>query len=197
MNANANDSLIAATGVGAMLVLDLASARGAMVALGAAAKFGSGAGAAVRHRHRRAPVALRDLLRDRLPGRYRGPDPALPPPNGGLHEFYDRTLATRPAKLAVQRPGPGAVARLPAAGGAGGSDRPRVRRGAVAGAKDARPGRRAGGGGADRHPGRRDALVLLLRRLVPAARARRPVRPSAARARLSRSSSPAGPGSAS
>ncbi len=43
MNANANDSLVAALGVGAMLVLASPAARGAMVALGAAAKFGSAA----------------------------------------------------------------------------------------------------------------------------------------------------------
>jgi Glycosyltransferase family 87 len=92
MNANANDSLIAATGVGAMLVLTSPPARGAMVALGAAAKFGSAALAplfatATGERRWRSAilfavafVALTALL----------VVPFLP--NGGLHEFYDRTL---------------------------------------------------------------------------------------------------------
>ncbi len=43
MNANANDSLIAAIGVGAMLALGSPPARGAIVALAAAAKFGPAA----------------------------------------------------------------------------------------------------------------------------------------------------------
>ena len=92
MNANANDSLIAATVVGAMLVLTSPPARGAMVALGAAAKFGSAALAplfatATGERRWRSAilfavafVALTALLIV----------PFLP--NGGLHEFYDRTL---------------------------------------------------------------------------------------------------------
>jgi hypothetical protein len=92
MNANANDSLIAATGVGAMLVLTSPPARGAMVALGAAAKFGSAALAplfatATGERRWRSAllfavafVAVTALL----------VVPFLP--NGGLHEFYDRTL---------------------------------------------------------------------------------------------------------
>jgi hypothetical protein len=92
MNANANDSLIAATGVGAMLVLTSPPARGVMVALGAAAKFGSAALAPLfatgtgERRWRSAIffaiafVAVTALL-------------VLPfLPNGGLHELYDRTL---------------------------------------------------------------------------------------------------------
>src|SRR3954468_7486778 len=43
MNANANDSLIAASVVGVMLVLASPPARGALLAMGAAAKFGSAA----------------------------------------------------------------------------------------------------------------------------------------------------------
>ena len=141
MNANANDSLIAATVVGAMLVLASPPARGAMVALGAAAKFGSAALAPLfatgtgERRWRSAIffaiafVAVTALL-------------VLPfLPNGGLHELYDRTLGLPGlAKLAVQRLGPGAVARLPAADRAGGSDRPRVRGCAVA-ARERRPPR--------------------------------------------------------
>jgi hypothetical protein len=92
MNANANDSLIAATGVGAMLVLTSPPARGAMVALGAVAKFGSAALAPLfatgtgERRWRSAIVfgvafvAVTAMLIW----------PFLP--NGGLHEFYDRTL---------------------------------------------------------------------------------------------------------
>ncbi len=92
MNANANDSLIAATVVGAMLVLTSPPARGAMVALGAAAKFGSAALAPLfatgtgERRWRSAIffaiafLAVTALL-------------ILPfLPDGGLHELYDRTL---------------------------------------------------------------------------------------------------------
>ena len=114
----------------------------------------------------------------------RGPDPALPSRRRPARVLRPHPGLPGLAKLAVQRLGPGAVARLPAAGRAGGD--------AIAlafavalwpRAKDAGPGRRAGGGGADRRPARRDALVLLLRRLVPAAGARGPVRRrSAARA---------------
>jgi hypothetical protein len=43
MNANANDALVAALGVATMLALSSAPARGVMVALGTAAKFGSAA----------------------------------------------------------------------------------------------------------------------------------------------------------
>ena len=43
MNANANDGLIAALGIGAMLALASAPVRGALTALAAAAKFGSAA----------------------------------------------------------------------------------------------------------------------------------------------------------
>ncbi len=92
MNANANDSLVAAIAVGAMLALASPPARGALLALGSAAKFGSAALAPLfatgtgERRWRSALVfsvvflvvcALLVL-------------PFLP--DGGLREFYDRTL---------------------------------------------------------------------------------------------------------
>jgi Glycosyltransferase family 87 len=92
MNANANDSLVAALVVATMLVLASPPARGVMVALGAAAKFGSAALAPLfatgtgERRWRSALVfgvafisvcALLTL-------------PFLP--DGGLREFYDHTL---------------------------------------------------------------------------------------------------------
>jgi Glycosyltransferase family 87 len=92
MNANANDSLIAATGVGAMLVLTSPPARGAMVALGAAAKFGSAAlaplfatGTGERRGRSAIAFAIAFVVVTAL---------LILPflPNGGLHEFYDRTL---------------------------------------------------------------------------------------------------------
>ena len=92
MNANANDSLIAALLVGVMLVLASPPARGAMLALGAAAKFGPAALAPLfatgtgERRWRSAllfAVAFALLLAVLVL-------PFLP--DGGLHEFYDRTL---------------------------------------------------------------------------------------------------------
>jgi glycosyl transferase family 87 len=92
MNANANDSLIAAIVVGAMLVLASPPARGAMVALGSAAKFGPAAMAPLfatgtgERRWRSALVfgiafvGVGALL-------------VLPfLPDGGFRELYDHTL---------------------------------------------------------------------------------------------------------
>ncbi|HSF03488.1 MAG TPA: glycosyltransferase 87 family protein [Solirubrobacterales bacterium] len=92
MNANANDSLIAAIGVGAMLVLASPPARGAVVALASGAKFGPAALAPLfatgtgERRWRSAVVfgiafcAVSALL-------------VLPfLPDGGPRELYDRTL---------------------------------------------------------------------------------------------------------
>jgi hypothetical protein len=92
MNANANDSLIAAIGVGAMLVLASPPARGAMVALGSAAKFGPAALAPLfatgtgERRWRSAIVfGIAFLTVSAL---------LILPflPDGGLQELYDRTL---------------------------------------------------------------------------------------------------------
>ena len=92
MNANANDSLIAATLVGAMLLLVSPPGRAVMVALGGAAKFGTAALAPLfatgtgEGRWRSAAifgvvfVALAALLTV----------PFLPP--DGLRAFYDHTL---------------------------------------------------------------------------------------------------------
>jgi hypothetical protein len=92
MNANANDSLIAAVGVGAMLALSSPPGRAAMLALGTAAKFGSAAlvplfATATGERRWRSAlvfsavfvVVCAVLILPFLP-------------DGGLREFYDRTL---------------------------------------------------------------------------------------------------------
>jgi hypothetical protein len=92
MNANANDSLIAALGIGALLALRSAPARGAMIALAAAAKFGSAALAPLfatgdgERRWRQAAIftlAFAVVCAVVIV-------PFLP--DGGLREFYDRTL---------------------------------------------------------------------------------------------------------
>jgi hypothetical protein len=98
MNANANDSLIAALGIGALLALRSAPARGMFVALGAAAKFG--------------PAALAPLFATADPDRrWRGAlwfsiafiavaavvtIPFIP--DGGLRDMYDRTLGYQAAR---------------------------------------------------------------------------------------------------
>jgi hypothetical protein len=92
MNANANDTLIAALGVGAMLALASPPARGALVALGAAAKFGSAALAPLfatgtgERRWRSAMIFSAAFL---LVGALLV-IPFLP--HGDWREFYDRTL---------------------------------------------------------------------------------------------------------
>ena len=104
MNANANDALIAALGVGALLALRSPPARGALIALAAAAKFG--------------PAALAPLFATAdSERRWRGAllfsiafvvvvvvvtVPFIP--DGGLRELYDRTLgyqATRGSPFSV------------------------------------------------------------------------------------------------
>jgi hypothetical protein len=98
MNANANDSLIAALLVGAMLAVTSASARSLMVSLASAAKFG--------------PAALAPLFATGTGERRWGSAivfgivfvlvgvvlvvPFLPP--GGLREFYDHTLGYQAAR---------------------------------------------------------------------------------------------------
>jgi hypothetical protein len=98
MNANANDSLIAALGIGALWGLRSAPARGMFVALGAAAKFG--------------PAALAPLFATADPDRrWRGAlwfsaafvavvaivtIPFIP--DGGLRAMYDRTLGYQAAR---------------------------------------------------------------------------------------------------
>jgi hypothetical protein len=92
MNANANDSLIAAIVVGAMLVLASPPARGAMVALGSGAKFGPAAlaplfatGTGERRWRSAAIFAIAFLAVSALL--------VLPfLPDGGPRELYDRTL---------------------------------------------------------------------------------------------------------
>ena len=92
MNANANDSLIAVLGIGALLALRAPPVRGALVAMAAAAKFG--------------PAALAPLFATATgERRWRGAvlfsiafvvvvaAVVLPfVPDGGLRELYDRTL---------------------------------------------------------------------------------------------------------
>ena len=177
MNANANDALIAALGIGALIALGSAPARGVLTGLAAAAKFG--------------PAALAPLFATADPERrWRGAlwfsiafaitaavvfVPFIP--DGGVQRDL-RPHARLPggSQLALQHLGPGALARVRAAAGPRAGSRARDRRGVRAAAQDPDPDRRARRGGDDRRPADRDALVLLLRRLVPAVRARRRVR---------------------
>jgi Glycosyltransferase family 87 len=92
MNANANDSLVAALLVGAMLALTSAPARGALVALAAAAKFGPAALAplfAVGTSERRARSAVAFAIAFALVALV-----VFVPfiPDGGIGDLYDRTL---------------------------------------------------------------------------------------------------------
>jgi hypothetical protein len=98
MNANANDSLIAALLVGAMLALTSPAARGAALALGSAAKFGPAALAPLfatgtgERRWRSAIVfGVAFVVVTALV--------TLPfVPDGGLSELYDRTLGYQAAR---------------------------------------------------------------------------------------------------
>lgn len=104
MNANANDSLVAALGIGALLAVRSAPARGALVALAAAAKFGSAALAplfATAGGERRWRSALAFSLAFAVVV-----VACVAPfvPDGGLREMYDRTLgyqATRSSPFSV------------------------------------------------------------------------------------------------
>jgi hypothetical protein len=92
MNANANDSLIAAVGVGAMLALSSPPGRAVMLALGTAAKFGSAALAplfatATGDRRWRSAIVFSAVFVAVCAALIL---PFLP--DGGLREFYDRTL---------------------------------------------------------------------------------------------------------
>jgi hypothetical protein len=104
MNANANDSLIAALGIGAMLALSSAAARAAFTALAAAAKFGSAALAPLfatgtgARRWRSALVFSVCFVAVSVA--------LFAPfiPEGGVRELYDRTLgyqATRSSPFSV------------------------------------------------------------------------------------------------
>jgi hypothetical protein len=104
MNANADDSLVAATLVGAMLVLASPAGRGVMVALGAAAKFGSAALAPLfaigtGERRLRSAIVFTVVFAAVLAILF---VPFIP--DGGLREMYDRTLgyqATRSSPFSV------------------------------------------------------------------------------------------------
>ncbi len=110
MNANANDALIAALAIGSLIALGSPPARGALVAAAAAAKFGSAALAplfatADGERRWRAAVLFSAAfvvvaLALSLPFL----------PDGGVREFYDRTLgyqATRSSPFSVWGQAPG------------------------------------------------------------------------------------------
>lgn len=92
MNANANDGLVAALGIGAMLTLASPAGRGVMVALAAAAKFGSAAlgplfATGTGERRWRSAVIFSVAFA------VVGAVVLLPLlPDGGVREFYDRTL---------------------------------------------------------------------------------------------------------
>jgi hypothetical protein len=98
MNANVNDSLVAALLVGALLVLTSAPARGAMIALAAAAKFGPAALGplfATGTGERR----LRSTVLFALAFAVVAAAVVLPfVPDGGLRELYDRTLGYEAAR---------------------------------------------------------------------------------------------------
>ena len=120
MNANANDALVAALLVAAMLALGLGPGAGAFVALAAAAKFGSAALAplfatATGERRLRSVIAVRARVRDRRRGRRRPVPPRRRPPR----DLRPHARLPGDAELAVQHLGPGAVARLPAIADAG------------------------------------------------------------------------------
>jgi hypothetical protein len=92
MNANANDSLVALTIVGALLALASPVGRGVMVALGAAAKFGTAALAPLfatgtGERRLRSTILFTAAFLAVLAALF------LPfVPHGGPRELYDRTL---------------------------------------------------------------------------------------------------------
>src|SRR5215207_3359995 len=104
MNANANDSLVASLGIAALLALGSAPGRGTLVALAAAAKFGSAAlaplfatGTGERRWRSAALFAAAFVAVCAL---------VIVPflPDGGLRELYDRTLgyqATRGSPFSV------------------------------------------------------------------------------------------------
>ncbi|MCD6014349.1 MAG: hypothetical protein K0R88_433 [Solirubrobacterales bacterium] len=110
MNANANDALVAALSIAALLTMPSPPARGAFVALGAAAKFGSAALAPLfatadgERRWRGAIVFAVAFVAVAIAV-------TLPfVPDGGLSELYDRTLgyqATRGSPFSVWGQAPG------------------------------------------------------------------------------------------
>jgi hypothetical protein len=98
MNANANDSLIAALLVGAMLAVTSAPARSLMIALASAAKFGPAALAPLfatgtGERRWRSAIVFGVVFVAITAGLI---VPFLPP--GGLREFYDHTLGYQAAR---------------------------------------------------------------------------------------------------
>ena len=167
MNANANDALIAALGIGALIAVRSAPTRGVFLGLATAAKFGPAALAPLfatgdgerRWRERRG---LLDRVRDRLRRRPRPVHPRWRP----ARVLRPHARLSGDPQLTLQHLGPGAVTRLAAVARAGW-------RGSLGGwgrflaaSQDRRPDRRARGGGDDRRPADRRPLVLLLRRLV-------------------------------
>jgi hypothetical protein len=104
MNANANDSLVAALGVGAMLALTSAPVRAAFIALASAAKFGSAALAplfatATGERRWRSALVFSVCF---VAVSVAVVAPFIP--DGGVSELYDRTLgyqATRSSPFSV------------------------------------------------------------------------------------------------
>ena len=104
LNANANDALIAALSIGALLALGSPPARGALLAIAAAAKFGPAAlvplFATAEGEDRRRGVIIFAIAFATV-----GLALTLPfLPDGGVREFYDRTLgyqATRSSPFSV------------------------------------------------------------------------------------------------
>ena len=190
MNANANDALVAMLSIGALLALRSPPARGGLIALAAAAKFGSAALAPlVRDRRRRAALARSaDLLTRVRSGGGRG-DAAFRPRRRPRRAVRPHARLPGDAQLPVQCLGPGARARLPPAGGPGTGGGAGAGGRAVSPLQEPGPDRRPGRRGDDRGSAHRVALVLLLRRLVPALRARGELRLAGADPGVRRSSS--------
>ena len=124
MNANANDSLIAARGGwgDARALLAAGQGRHARARHGREVRI-RGSRAAVRNRHRRATLALRADLLGGLRGRVRGAGPALPSRRRPARVLRPHPRLPGLAELAVQRLGPRALPRLPAPRRAGESRR--------------------------------------------------------------------------
>ena len=170
LDVNGNDELVAAAMVAALLAFGSAPARGAIVALGSAAKFGP-LGLAPLFAAGTGERRWRETLLFAIPFVVVWAVVLIPLlPDGGLREFYDRTFgyqASRGSPFSVwglepSLDGVQKLARaLPVILGIAFFFLPKRR--------DVAPGRGAGGGTVDRDPGRLDALVLLLHPLVDAA----------------------------
>ena len=110
MNANANDALIAALGIGALIALRSAPARGVLVGLAAAAKFGPAALAPLfATGRRRAALARRADLLGRVRARRASPRSSRSSPTAACARCTTARSATR--RRAARRSASGARRR--------------------------------------------------------------------------------------